>query len=437
MHIQYRLFLSVITLVLALCGTSGFAEKSDETKKKRRVQVLSMSIYKDIEKIQKSMSEENYTMALDKTKTLLSKPRKLKPYDQAKILEIQTAIFISLSNFPNAIASAEKAIALDELEHSSIMQLHHRLFYLHFFSENYEPAIDHMKIWFANEPTPDAQSYFSFAQVYALTEQFELALGYAEQGFEQLKASAQQPNESWFQLLVTLNIRLQHFDRAKKILELAVEKWPQKAVYYRQLSSIYQQTQKEKMALTILSIAYENKVLTQEQDVRQLTQLYRYHNYPFKGAQIAAAAMTDKRMKHSEKNWEDTANAWLQALELKQAKSAFSQAANYSDHGKHWFRLCQLTFQDEAYSESEEFCKKAIQQGKLKKDESLSWYLLALAQYYQNKLDDAQAAFERCQSWESTKQDCLRWSQFVIQAKESATQQDERAIHDEVAVLTF
>ncbi len=400
-RIRQALFL--VLLLILVNSDSAYATK-----------VLSLSIYNGMNAVQKDLEKEKYHQALEKLNALLERKAKLKTYDRAKILEMLAVVYGALENYAQAIDAAEDALKLEAIEDASTNQLRYRLFHLYLFQEHYPNALRHLEIWFQSEPEPNVQSYFTAAQIYAVTEQMGKALSYALNGMALLHSKPEyKPRETWFQLLISIHLSLKNYQQAGEALEQAISLWPQHLNHYLQLSAVYQELNRGRDSFAVLSIAYKNKLLDKEFDISRLTRLYRYHDYPYKGAIIFNREVQQNRIKKTEKNLERMAKAWLQAREWSQAENALQMAAKLSDAGTHWLRLCQTSFQNENWIKTQKRCQNAIAKGGLEKEESSAWYLLALARYYEDKLSAANKAFTKCKSWEATKNECERWNLHI------------------------
>jgi tetratricopeptide (TPR) repeat protein len=394
----------VIGLILVfLCAISGSASAGDD----RQTSTLSSSMSRNMFEVQEALQKENYEAALQQLTELLGREDKLKPYDKAKALELLTAVHMSREAYGPAAKAAKRALALNALEEDSVTLLHQRLFYLYFFLEDYPRSIKHIEAWFSREPQPDIQSYFTAAQVYAVSDHMDKALDMALQGMEALRNNPERaPRENWYQLLISIYLHHKQYPEAAGALEEAVSLWPHRANYYLQLSAVYQELKRERESLAILSIAHRNGLVNNESDFERLLQLYRFFEYPFKGASIFRDEMKRENVDATEANWETLANAWQQAREWSRAESVLQRTAELSDTGEHWLRLCRIAFQDERWAEARQYCRQALDKGGLEDEAGTAWYLIALERYYRDAFKKAKQAFARCSRWEKTQKDC-------------------------------
>lgn len=423
---------------LIVCAVAGYLlvwagcvysqqDRDESGSKRHRSQTLSRSVSRDMFEVQEALLDEQYDLALVTLTAMLSRDGGLSGYDKAKILEMMTFAHMSLEHYRRAAQAAERAIRLDALEESSRNQLYQRLFYLYYFLDEYPKAIEYIGKWFGVEPNPDIQSFFTAAQIYALSEDMGNALRFALKGMEILKsAPARKPREGWYQLLISIYFNTRRFAEAADVLEQALSLWPQRTDYYLQLSAVYQELNRGRESLAILSVAYQNNLLNKESDLDRLLQFYRYFDYPFKGASIFGSGLQQEMITSNEKNWQEIANAWMQAREWAQAEAALQQAAGLSDTGKHWFRLCQITYQEERWTDSQRYCRAALDKGGLEEAQGAAWYLLALGKYYQNETLEAKELFKRCMDWASTQNDCAHWYAYLTQALSDREEESER-----------
>lgn len=416
---------------ISLLSTSIFSVASEEIQapnyEARSTKMVSMSVYKKMTAAQEALLSDNHQQAIDYLHQILTKNKKLKGFDKAKIFELLASITLAMEQYDNAVSYSEKAIALQALSKESEVQLFHRLVYMHFFLENYDRAIAYFELWVSLDANPPVKTYFAAAQIYAATQNMPQALQYALQGMDALKAAknrsvnneaVEEPvlRENWIKLLIAIRLNLKEYEDVSRNLETAISLWPQRAEYYRQLSAVYQELKREQEALVVLSLAYQNKLIDKDVDIHRLGQQYRYHNNPHKAAVIIERELHASHLKPTEKTWETMANAWLHARHWQQANGALQQAAERSEKGKLWLQLCQTSTQDELWIKAKDYCQKSLKKGQLDEEEGTAKYLIALSEYYQNELQLAVTSFKACTLWEKTKDTCQTWQTYTAKA---------------------
>lgn len=402
--------------LLTFFSTPAVSAESNDKPRRGTSNVLSMSAYKNVSKATEALQEENYDLALQTLTQLLNRGKRLTAYDQAKIYQLLMSVYIGKNDYRLSANAGEKSLIFDALIGDEKLFMHSRLFYVYLFIEDYEKAITHLDLWFSMDLSPDVNAFFSAAQLYASIDENSKALDYAQRGLAHARATTGiKIKENWYQLVISLNLRMERYDDASTLLKEAIAMWPHSVRYFLQLSAVYHELKNEKASFAVISIAYKNQLIEDAADLLRLTQYYRYHDYPSRGGDILLAAVKDKRIKGTEHNWQALSQAWMQAREWQQAEEALLNAAKLATTGENWMQLCQITFQGERWVESQRYCRKALSQGGIAKKEASTWYLLALAQYYDMKFPESRKSFEECAKWDDTKDNCMYWKNRLQQ----------------------
>lgn len=404
-------------------------------------QVLSNTAYKGIAKAQAAMSNDDYSNAIIELNLLLEKDKKLTDFDTAKALQLKAISLINLERIAEAITISEQTLSLQSLDNVSASQLRFTLFNLYSLEENYDKAIFHIEKWFASEEAPSVSSFFSSARVYALAEQWNDALRYAQQGMEALSnsqsanannseqsGSAVKPQNSWFSLLVAIQFQLKLFHDARDTLELAISLWPDNADFYRQLSGAYQSIDKQKEATAVLSLALQKNLLSSKNEFDSLSQQYRFLGYPFKATEILESAHKKNIYSDTENYWSTLSETFLHAREWDDANRCLTQAAKLSSTGKHWLTLCKTAFQNEKWNDSVKFCENALGKSQNKSTTSEAWQFIGLSKFRQDNLQGALQALNHCSTHDSGNKRCSDWITHISQTQtDNANEQSELA----------
>ena len=413
--LQTELFrLLVFFLVFSLTATVASEPERKKERQTKKAQVLSAYAFKPVSEAQKAMEKEDYAQAILILEQLLASGKKLKPYDKAMSYQLLGFIYISKENYQKATVEFERALATTALDETSILNLRYTLAQLYSSMGQYRRSINNLEIWFKQANNPGERAYFLAAQVYALTEDYNKALSFAEQGMTRHeKNAAENPRENWYRLSLAIYLQLSRHSEAIVLLEKMIRLWPGRPDYYRQLAGVNQALGNDRQSLAILALAHHNGLLKSESDIHRLVQLYRYHGYPYKAARILQQEVEANRIAESKKNWEELGNAWMQSREWEKATASLRHAARLSEDGKLWLLLCQTSMQDEKWQRSREECLHAIDKGGLERDEGKVWQLLAVARYESGERNSAVRAFKKCSRFDLTKKQCSAWISHI------------------------
>lgn len=405
---RFQFIIVLFALVYACLSISSSVYGQEQQSQERRAKpILSNSVYRPINKAQEAMQSQDYATALSVLDDLLARGDKLKGYDRAKTLHLKTIMYIQQEKYVEAVESATQAIAVDALELETQRNLRYNLVSMLFVLERYPEAIEQLELWLGETQQLDAQANFTAAQLYLTVNKLDTARRYAEQGLQLHQAdTAATPKENWYRLLLSIYGQLELYEQAANLAETIVGLWPAKFEYYQQLVGLYQQLDRQQEAWAMLSIAHRNALFEREDNYLRLLQMHRFLSYPYRGADIFQQNIDAGVIQPTEDNWEALANAWMQARQWQAAETSLQTAAQLSDEGQHWLRLCQIAFQDERWQQSLDYCNKAVAKGELGDKLATAWQLLAMIHY---STDDYQAAADylvKCKAETTTQKDC-------------------------------
>ena len=408
--------------------SAAYAQKKEKPKA-TRTETLSKPAYEIIIKAQEALQAEMDSVALAEVNKILSNCAKYKPYDCAVAHQTRGYVYANQDNYRASAQEFEAALNSGTLADYTALDLRYNLAQLYLSMEQYTKAISSLEIWFRQAENPGAEALFLAAQAYALVDRLREALSYAERGM----AKALEPRESWYRLTLAIYLELERFTAALPLLEKMVGHWPTKKEYFAQLGALYQEKNRQKDSFAMLALSYHNNLLNKSDEFVRLAQLYRFYDYPYKGAKILEKEIRAGRIKKTKKNWEELGMAWLQAREHKKALQPLTNAAAAAKDGDIYLLLCQTYFQDEKYDKAARSCQNAVNKGGLKDNGGTAYQLLGITYDYLDKKPEAAKAFERCLDWKATEKDCRRWMRHVnikIDYERKETERKEAAKAD-------
>ena len=423
---QISIVLGGLTLILLACHSLA---QENQQRERRAKPVLSNNVYRPLNEAQQAIQVGDFYKALEVLDKLLARGDRLKGYDRAKTLHLKTISHIQQQDYPHAVISSKEALILNALEVEAQNEMRYNLINMLFILERYEEALRQLEIWIVEIPELDAQGCFTAAQLYLTVDKLPEAQHYAELGMDKHRANdSVAPRENWYRLLLSIYGRQKDYAKAALIAEQLLGFWPAKLDYYHQLSGLYQQLDRQKESWAILDIAFRNSLLAKTDDYVRLLQLYRFLDYPYRGAEIFQQALAAEKVEKTEAHWESLANAWLQSRQWQSAETALNQAAQLSDSGEHWLRLCQAAFQDERWQQSQQYCQNAMDKGGLKDDKGSAWQLMAMVNFSMNNYLGAIRYFRLCAEQSATEKDCRDWLSYVENLLVLAEDEKRRAV---------
>ena len=427
-------FLIATAIVSAPLGLTGWhgaqaqeAKKEKPSKPKaRRSEVLGKAAFQRIEEAQTLMAEEKYDEAFVPLQGILDSER-FKPYEKAVAIQTMGFIYAAKSDYPQTIATFERAIATGNLPPRVVNDLTYNLAQLNLAEDRPQKALELLTQWLAAiDGEPAADAFGLKAQIHLILED----LPQAELAVRKALSKVEEPKQSWTRILLAVLLQQERYKESRPILEDAVERWPGVKAFWQQLTAVYYEAGDEKLAFVAQRAMHIQGMLTSSKELSGIAQLYLYHDVPIKAAEILQAGMDDGSIEKTEKNYELLAQAYMHAREWSKSVAPLTRAAEKSDKGKFYEQLAQSYLQDEEWAKAEAAMVKALDKGGLD-DEPNSWLVLGIARARIEKYDEAIKAFRRAGDDDDIAKDAFRWIRSIERrlaekrrAEEEAAQAD-------------
>jgi len=409
-----------IRRVLALClvltlGLSGAAANSAGRDEKRRKQyTVGESMAKKLNAVVESMGAEDYDQARELLEPLSRRTRN-NPYERALVYQMLGFVASSSDAYDEALGYFEKSLLEDALPDVAQAGLRFNVAQLYVATGEYTKALAALEQWFEEVEKPTANAYYLLAVSHYELQHIEAAIPPIRKAIELARA----PSESWYQLLVGLYFETKAYADAVDPLEQLIMLNPKKS-YWTQLSALYSNLGNEVRSVAVYQLAYEAGLLELDRELRQLAQLYLYHEMPYLSAKLLEKAIAAKQVAGDEEAWELLANSWLLARESELALPALEQAAKLSEVGDTYARIGQVYLQDESWTDASAALSKALAKGGLEDEASVN-LLLGISLYHQQKLTAARKHFTSAKAdakeGKTTRRSAVQW--LAVLAREA------------------
>ena len=362
-------FLLLLSLAFAfLCEPTLAAKKA----------VISPRLFENLQKIELLITDKAYKEALTQLGGLTETLKK-GTYEEAVVLRLKASIYIQNEQYPKAIKLLLQCKQLDVLPDNQEQQLLINLGQLYLAEGQYQKAIDLIEVWLKENPNPSPGINALTGSAYAQLKQYAKALGYITKAVN----ASKEPVEGWLQLKLALHYQLQQYPQAAQLLEQLVHLYPDKKVYWTQLSGVYIQLKDYKKALSVKHLAYQRGLITKSKEIVNIAHLFLFNKAPFKAAKLLEQALTKKEVKHTSKNWELLANAWTLAQESKKTIAALQIASKLADTGKLYKQLGHSYVEREQWKQAVGALTKALKKGGIKRKGDT--YILLGMSYFELK----------------------------------------------------
>jgi tetratricopeptide (TPR) repeat protein len=353
------------------------------------------------------MDEGKYHVARAELKKLLDESGQ-SAYEQAVIQQMLGYVQISLESWPAAIKAFEDSLALQQLPESTGQHLRYNLGQLYLAQDQPDKAIAILESWFDRESSPSAQAHVLLAQALAQKKQYRKAIPLLQQA----NSLSDKPHAEWYEALLAMHYELQSWRDCVPLLKRMIRLFPQHPRYWQQLAGVYMALNDRDAALAALEPAFRQGMLTSEQELLQLAQLYLSAGVPYKAARLIEQQLRAGKISNTARHRELLAHAWSNARERKQAVHALERAMRNDARPELRLRLAQWYIEAENWHGVTEVLAPFI--GKENdRTTSRGRLLLGIAHFELGNTETAREAFRLARQFPKTSQSAQQWLDFI------------------------
>ncbi|MBM4242763.1 MAG: tetratricopeptide repeat protein [Deltaproteobacteria bacterium] len=389
------------TLLLDPSGARG-QEGAPVKPKTKRVQAVSDWTFKRLNLAHEAIAASQFDEAMAKLDDLKDSPR-LNDHEQALVWQSYGYVYGMQEKYEEATAAFEKSLAKDALPDSAQANVQFNVAQLYVLRERYADAVTVFRDWFTKTPDPSSDAHYIYAIALFHTGDKEEALVHGRAAVERAKV----PKEPWLQLVLAVYVENKQYGDATAALEALTAFYPKK-IYWQQLSAVHAEAGDFNKALAVSAIAYEQGVLTEDKELRQLAQLYLYNRIPYQAALVLEKGMAEGVIPETAETWQLLADAWVLARDRDKAEKPLEQAAARSANGELYFRLAQVQVDRENWAAARQSLARALEKGNLS-DPGNAQLLLGIACASDSKWQEARQAFQAAASHEKTAAAATAW----------------------------
>lgn len=383
------------------------------------VKPLSEQTWKAMNDIYEDIGEENYDLAYQKLRDMMERDRG-GVYQQAIIQQLIGQVEWARENYDAALRGFEEAIRMDALPDNTHYSLMYQVAQLYYMKERYDDALRSLDIWFCKAPEEQikAAAYILKASIYASKEDWANVIPSVDRAI----AMEEKPNESWYLLKLASHFELDQKPQARDTLKIMIKHWPNKKLYWVQLSNVYFQLKNDDEALATMALAHRKGLLDKQTDYLYLSNMYSLQEVPFKAAEVLQDGVEKGVVESNEKHWTMISDAWYAAEEMERALAGYEKAGKLADDGDIDLRRGYILIDMERWEDAREALKAAIAKGGISERAVGEAHLMVgMAEFSLGNWDDASAAWGRASRYERSKKAAEQWMNHL--REERARQQ--------------
>ncbi len=322
--------------------------------------LISEQVYTRLEAILELYEAGELDDAVQRLEGLVN-PR-LSAYEEAFVQRTFGLCYMQQGDVERAIEAFEQTLSVDGLPNVQQQELRYSLAALYAAEERFEETIATLSTWYAYAEEPvAAEKYMLTGSSYARLSQFADALPYVEEAIRH----AEEPDESWYTLKLSIHFELMDYPSAVDHLREMVVIWPDDASYWELLASAYLELQDDGNALATLMVAYENGLVEGEAKLLNLVRLNLFLDVSYQAGLILEAGLADGSITSTEDNLELLLSAWTSAREFERAIGVIDRLAPLTDDGDYYVRKAWLLNERARWGDVIEAADRALELGGL------------------------------------------------------------------------
>ena len=363
---------------------------------------LSERHYKQLQSIHKLIEKQQLSNAKKQLDQFLS--ARHDGYTQALFLQTAAHVAIEQGQYDQAIDYLKKAHNINALPDFVNRNIEYNLAQLYAQENDWNKSLEVLKQWLSGNKKITPEQHIFAATVYGRKRQYQSAIKHVKQAIK----NSSKTEESWYQMLISFYLEQKKYQQAIPVYLTLIKLYPDKNNYWKQLSELYLQTQNPHKALAVLQLAEQQGILSTEQEILRLANLYLYANIPVQAAQLIQEKMNTGGIPADIKNRNKLADSWIQAQEYSQAIKVLNQLSQLDqNNGLYQFRIGRLYMEQGNWSQALKAFERA--QSKKQLDQGHNALLLGICAYYDKKPAKAKIAFENAQKFNKYREQASDW----------------------------
>ena len=364
------------------------------------------AVYNRMTKAYELVGEEQYSEAKDIFVQLRN--RATSDYSKSVLAQAIAQVNWQMEDYDAALKEFETAVELDALPDQQHYALMYQIAQLYYSKERYSEALERLDLWFCRVPEEKhtAAAYVLQGSIYAQREDWRNVVTSMGKAI----SMSPDPKEPWYQLKLAAHFQLEQFPEAADTLEVLISKWPDKKVYWNQLSNTYYRIGNNAKALSVIALAYRKGLLDKQPDMLYLANLYASQDVPFKAAQVLQTELEAGVIAPEERYWTMAGDNWYAAEEYERALAAFAQSGKLADDGKIDMRRAYILVDMERGEEGAAALQAALDKGGLKERETGDAHLLmGMTEFQRGNYERATAAWNRAARFPGARGQAQQW----------------------------
>jgi tetratricopeptide (TPR) repeat protein len=315
-------------------------------------------------------------------------------YSQGLALQVIANIKFNGQNYKGAIEDYKRLLDLNSLPNDNHFDSMFNLVNAYVADEQYQPALDELKVFREQSKAETADSYALEGNIYYRLGKYPEAIV----AIKKAQSLTDKPKDSWNTILMASYSASGQGGQAAGVVEQQLAKDPNNKKLIHDAVVVYVQSNQYDKALTLLNRQHSQGLLTEESDYKLATQLYDQSEKPLDGAKLLKEGFDKGIVKPSYEMYKLLGDSYALGQDDKSAIDAYAKASPLAKDGYVDYVRGSLLLNNDRPKEAVEALKQGIAKGGLKKPGEA--YILLGDAY--NQFDDhanAVAAWQKAKGY--------------------------------------
>ena len=403
-------FNSLLGLVLVSVIFSSPLTFSQEKQNTKQTQAISAAVFEKLKEAQEMMENSDFGQA-NETIDLLLRQTKLSSYERSHALNLKAYGYYMREKYSLAINVYHQVLTLDDLSEGLLLSTLKTLSQLYFSVEKYENALEMIDRFIATVEKAEPEILMIRGQALYQLGRYREAITPLKKAIEDIQKQKVTPDENWLLLLRACYHEEEDFRAMLNILKILVSEYP-KVDYIKNIASVFSELEQTENALAMLEPLYESGLMSEENEVFNLGNLYLLVGLPYKAALTLETGIAEKKLAENEKNLRLLSQAWSRAKEHIKSIGPMKKAAEMTKDGELYLRLAQSYMNVENWGLATKSLREALKKGGLKRPDT-AHIMLGMALFNQKKLVAARDAFLNARKDKRSVGSARQWITYI------------------------
>ena len=403
---------SLLVVLLAL-PLSGAVAQDDEDGKQptKRTQTIRPATFEKMQVAQEAMDAGDYNKALASLDKVKENLESLNDYEAATLYNLYASIYYQQDKTQQAIEAYKQVLKQEELPEGLRNSTLFAIAQSYFVLERYDRAIRVLERWFEMVDSPSADSYVLLAQAHYQQEDYAKARDVILDALRVARSEGAQVKENWLGLLRAVFYELGDYEKAARILQLLVERYPKES-YYMQLAGMYGLMGEQKKQLGVLHAAWTAGMISQSSNLLNLARLYMVEDAPYPAVRVMTEGFKRKIIATTLDNLQLYAQALGLAQQYETQVKVLERLADDSGEAKHYLFLGQGLSQLGRFEEAAAAFASALATGNASQPGRVHMQH-GQALFNAGQLQQAKNSFQQALHYQDTQGTAQTWITYV------------------------